>query len=157
MKSKILIQEYSEAHESSFLALYSQVFPEKKITAEKIMAIFSREPATVWLALKSSELAGFLYFWTVIDEFQIMDIAVTEKYRRQGVAETLLNKLISEASVKKFAITLDVRVHNTPALKLYEKLGFELVTVRKAYYGNGEDGLVLRIKAGSALKIISTN
>lgn len=99
----------------------------------------------MWLASAAFLPVGFLYFWTVADEFQIIDMGVKKGYRRKGVAKSLLQKLIAEAMTKKFQITLDVRVHNTPAVRLYEKLGFETVAVRKGYYGDGEDGLILRI------------
>ncbi len=68
-------------------------------------------------------------------ECEIINIATTSKHRRKGLAEALLNYLISFVNQKQAdSILLEVRESNFPAFNLYSKLGFKIVGRRKNYY-----------------------
>lgn len=93
----------------------------------------------------NGEIAGYCGSWIVIDESHITNVAVLPKYRGQQLGEALLRKMI-EISISKGAIrmTLEVRVSNTVAIALYEKLGFQKGGIRKRYYtDNYEDAYVM--------------
>ena len=100
-----------------------------------------------WLvAVDGDTVAGYIGSQSSIDEADIMNVAVHPDYRRQGIAENLINTLVAELKKRGcHALLLEVRVSNTPAITLYEKLGFEQVGCRKNYYRNPkEDALILR-------------
>ena len=100
-----------------------------------------------WLvAVDGDTVAGYIGSQSSIDEADIMNVAVHPDYRRQGIAENLINTLVVELKNRGcHALLLEVRVSNTPAITLYEKLGFEQVGCRKNYYRNPkEDALILR-------------
>jgi len=82
----------------------------------------------------------------VTDDFaDIHDVYVEYKYRQQGVANAMmaeLFKMLTENEVKE--MTLEVREGNFAAISLYEKYGFKTVHIRKRYYENGEDALLMR-------------
>ena len=81
----------------------------------------------------------------VADEAQIIDIFVEPEQRRQGLAEKKLRDWITSLSAGT-KIILEVRTGNIPALKLYEKLGFTQLYVRKNYYTNPtEDASVMQL------------
>ncbi len=96
-------------------------------------------------------IIGFTGFWVMADEAHIINIAVREAYRRQGMGELLLISVIDLATEQKARIiTLEVRVSNTVAQSLYAKYGFTEVGVRKGYYidrgyhtDDREDGLLM--------------
>lgn len=93
----------------------------------------------------NGEIAGYCGSWIVIDESHITNVAVLPKYRGQQLGEALLRKMI-EISISKGSIrmTLEVRVSNTVAIALYEKLGFQKGGIRKRYYtDNYEDAYVM--------------
>ena len=94
---------------------------------------------------ENSEIVGYLGSWMIVDECHITNVAVALNYRRQKIAQQLLVALIDECYTKLIKyITLEVRVSNTPAIKLYEKFGFKSVGVRKKYYqDNDEDALIM--------------
>ena len=83
---------------------------------------------------------------TVLGETDMMNIAVHPDYRRRGVAQTLVNTLVTAlAENGSHSLMLEVRVSNEPAKALYEKLGFRQVGLRPRYYRNPrEDALILR-------------
>ena len=100
-----------------------------------------------WLvAVDGDTVAGYIGSQSSIDESDIMNVAVHPDYRRQGIAESLINKLVEDLSGRgSHALMLEVRASNDPAIALYHKLGFVQVGCRKNYYRNPkEDALILR-------------
>ena len=100
-----------------------------------------------WLvAMDGDQLVGYVGSQSSIDEADIMNVAVNPGWRRQGVAESLINGLVAQLKDRGIhALMLEVRVTNEPAIALYEKLGFVEVGRRKNYYRNPkEDALILR-------------
>ena len=95
----------------------------------------------VLLAEADGQLAGFLAYKLVIDEIEIMRLAVAGKLRRQGIAEALLKCLLAEKGVSQ--VHLEVRADNLAAIALYEKVGFKHNRIRKKYYSDGCDALVM--------------
>jgi [ribosomal protein S18]-alanine N-acetyltransferase len=90
-------------------------------------------------------VAGYGGMWLIMDEAHVTNIAVKAAYRGQKLGERLLRQL-QETAVFLGAqkMTLEVRVSNLVAQKLYEKLGFRSVGVRRGYYSdNHEDALIM--------------
>jgi [ribosomal protein S18]-alanine N-acetyltransferase len=95
---------------------------------------------------KSTDLiVGFIGGWIMADELHITEIAVRESYRRQGIGHLMLVCMIEIGMMLKVRYaTLEVRLSNEVARKLYEKFGFEKAGFRKAYYSdNKEDALIM--------------
>lgn len=100
-----------------------------------------------WLVATDGDVvAGYIGAQSVMDMADVMNVAVDPRYRRQGIAECLINELISMLCHKGVnALLLEVRVSNLPAISLYEKLGFCQVGRRPNYYFKPkEDALILR-------------
>jgi ribosomal-protein-alanine N-acetyltransferase len=96
------------------------------------------------VAERHGEVIGYLCCWYVADEVHILDIAVHPHSRRQGVGECLLRRALVIGQQKGAqSATLEVRRSNLPAIALYEKFGFRQVAVRRGYYTNGEDALLM--------------
>jgi len=90
-------------------------------------------------------ILGFVGLWLMVDEAHIINIAVRECHRGNGIGELLLISSIDLASqLKARVVTLEVRASNTVAQNLYSKYGFEKVGVRKGYYtDNREDAFIM--------------
>lgn len=102
---------------------------------------------SLWLvAMEGERVAGYVGSQTVLGEADMMNIAVHPDFRRKGIGEALVKKLIAELSQRGcHSLTLEVRVSNGPAKSLYGKLGFVLVGRRKNYYFHPrEDADILR-------------
>ncbi|MBN1368154.1 MAG: ribosomal protein S18-alanine N-acetyltransferase [Dehalococcoidales bacterium] len=100
---------------------------------------------TLHEAVNEEYIVGFAGCWFMADENHITEIAVRESYRRQGIGLLMLINLIEMGiDFNTILATLEVRVSNISAQKLYEKLGFEVVGSRKRYYtDNHEDALIM--------------
>ncbi|MCD8378371.1 MAG: ribosomal protein S18-alanine N-acetyltransferase [Candidatus Gastranaerophilales bacterium] len=95
--------------------------------------------------IPTGEIAGYAGSWHIVDEAHITTIAVCKNRQRQHIAECLIVKLLEDCynNYIKY-ITLEVRVSNIPAIKLYEKYGFKSLGTRKGYYqDNNEDALIM--------------
>lgn len=90
-------------------------------------------------------LAAYCACWLVADELHINSLAVDAPMRRRGLATALLRHVLADgARAGADRATLEVRRSNAAALRLYERLGFEIEAVRPRYYTQPEeDGLIL--------------
>ena len=93
----------------------------------------------------AGRVVGFCSFWRVLDELHINNLAVKPESRRAGVATALLEHVLREGGIMgALRATLEVRRSNDPARVLYERFGFSVAGVRRAYYTKPvEDALIL--------------
>lgn len=120
---------------------FADPWSEMSIAAE-LQSIWS-----YWVvAVQDDMVVGYIGSQSTIDETDVMNVAVHPDWRRQGIAEQLIDNLIEELKKRgSYALMLEVRASNAPAIALYEKLGFRQVGLRKNYYRNPkEDALILR-------------
>lgn len=89
-------------------------------------------------------ILGMVGFWTMAGEAHISTIGVRSAYRRQGLGELLLISAIELAqTLDATIVTLEVRVSNLPAQTLYDKYAFTRVGLRKGYYSDSEDAVMM--------------
>lgn len=107
----------------------------------------SLEADHVWTVKIDSSIIGFIIFSTVLDEMNILNICIDPEYQRQGHGQFLLQQVIDYARKQRLKnIYLEVRISNNRAIKLYHKLGFKNLSIRKNYYPTNdsrEDAIVL--------------
>jgi len=93
---------------------------------------------------EGQEILGFALFLKVWEELQVLTLCVLPGHRRKGVGRMLLREAGSVAKRMKIQkISLEVRQGNGPALRLYAQMGFVRVGLRKAYYRDGEDAILM--------------
>ncbi len=106
-----------------------------------------RKPSALALGAftESDVLVGYAFVSRYVDAWHVMNVAVADSYRRRGIASALLERLfaVTESDPQR-GYTLEVRVSNTGAIRLYEQLGFEARGIRRGYYtDNREDALIM--------------
>jgi ribosomal-protein-alanine N-acetyltransferase len=94
---------------------------------------------------ETGELVGYLVISRYVDAWHVMNIAVVPEQRRRGIAAALFERLFElTAGDGRRGYTLEVRISNQAAIKLYERLGFQSRGVRRGYYtDNREDALIM--------------
>jgi len=96
-------------------------------------------------------IAGFCSFWHVVDELHINNLAVLPACRRTGVATALLDRVLREgARLGARRVTLEVRRSNEAARALYERFGFAVAGVRRAYYAKPVEDAIVLCREGSS-------
>ena len=104
-------------------------------------------PLSLWLvAVEGEKVLGYVGSQTVMGEADMMNLAVDSAFRRNGIGRRLVEALIHRLCENKvYSLSLEVRVSNEMAIKLYKSLGFQQVGCRPNYYRMPkEDALILR-------------
>jgi [ribosomal protein S18]-alanine N-acetyltransferase len=118
-------------------------------------AMFASElakPTSICLgAFEGDELVGYIVNSRYVDAWHVMNVAVDPGRRRRGIASHLLERLFElTLGDERRGYTLEVRISNDPAIRLYERLGFEARGLRRGYYtDNREDALIMWRDAGA--------
>jgi [ribosomal protein S18]-alanine N-acetyltransferase len=89
-------------------------------------------------------LAGYLCLKLVLDEAEILDVAVSDSLRGRGIGRILVECALGFCRRRDArVVSLEVRASNHPAIALYQRLGFRESGRRKGYYENGEDAILM--------------
>lgn len=104
--------------------------------------------ARSFLAEINGKIVGYVLFWLLPEEVDIHNIAVHADFRRHGIGQALLQRVLEQARERKSSrVTLEVRISNIVAQRLYQSVGFMAKSVRKGYYSDdGEDALVMTLE-----------
>lgn len=137
------IVEFRDEHIDDILKVEKECFKDawsEKMFKEEISGKFSH----YFVAIVDNHAIAYMGMWSLSGEGHITNIAVAKNYRRCGIAKALISHFIEIAKRDNLEfMTLEVRASNTPAISLYKSFGFLDVGVRKNYYYNKEDALLL--------------
>ena len=96
------------------------------------------------------KILGYIVFYGTIENTDIFEIAIKKEYQGQSFGEKLLKESMEDIVKKningnfsKNKFILEVNEKNVKALKLYEKIGFERISIRKNYYGKNENAMIM--------------
>lgn len=101
----------------------------------------------LWILLGQEKVEGYVCFWMFDSEIQLINVAVRPEKRGKGFGNHLLRDMIKTAMANGMRqVWLEVRMSNSPARRLYEKLGFVTVGRRPRYYRDtNEDAIVMSL------------
>lgn len=116
-------------------------------TKENFVSELNNPTSVFFVALNDGEVVGCIAMNDALGEGFISKLMVSEKSRRQGIGRLLLEKLCEYAEEHgMFALTLEVRQSNAPAIALYNKAGFKNLGKRKNFYRNPREDAVIMTK-----------
>lgn len=113
-------------------------------TEEMLLSAFNAGRFNALAAKIDEEIIGVITFSLSVDSADVEDVVVLKSKRGQGVGSALIEEAVNKiqnAGVKK--VFLEVRENNLPAIGAYKKFGFNQISVRKKYYSDGENALVM--------------
>lgn len=126
-------------------AAFSQPWNENMLAEE----LYNTNASFIVAQGEDGAVLGYAGLHAVLDEGYIDNVAVAEPYRRQGVADALLDAFRRFGEARLAFLTLEVRVSNRPAIDLYLKHGFVQVGRRKEYYrAPVEDAILMTLEFG---------
>ena len=131
------ISQAIEIENTCFSLPWSEKSFQESITREDTIFLVSEEQTSV--------ITGYIGMYLSFDEGNITNVAVSPQYRKKGYGEALVSAAKEKAKEKQIEkIFLEVRVSNSPAISLYEKMGFENLGVRKNFYDHPrEDAYIM--------------
>jgi [ribosomal protein S18]-alanine N-acetyltransferase len=125
------------------IAIERRAFPTPWSLAMFVLEL-SKPSGICLAALIEERLVGYLVCSRYDTVWHLMNVAVDDGLRRQGIATTLLERLFELADRPSEQYTLEVRTSNDDAIRLYERFGFRTAGRRRAYYhDNREDALIM--------------
>ena len=132
------LNSIEDIERSSYPTPWSRSMFASELAKPSSLCLGAFEPET-------GKLIGYLIISRYVDAWHVMNVAVEPGHRRQGIATRLMERLFElTAGDGRRGYTLEVRVSNNPAIKLYESLGFKARGVRRGYYtDNREDALIM--------------
>jgi len=106
-----------------------------------------RTGAELMVVEVDGEVVGYAVLWCILDQGELANIAVDDRWRGRGIGGRLLNRVLDRARERGVKdLFLEVRESNTIARELYDRRGFEMIGVRRDYYDKPrEDACVLRL------------
>ena len=137
------ITRMNEAHVSQVAALEKLCFSDP--WSETSVASELDNPLSLWLiAEEEGTVLGYVGSQTVLDETDMMNIAVQPECRRRGIAAALIGELVNQLRERgSHILRLEVRESNVPAIALYESMGFTQLGLRKNYYRNPKENALI--------------
>lgn len=130
------------------LVKYSPIYKEDILRLDKeyltgsFKDLNTSDNDIIILALDNNKVVGFLYIIYVCLEADIVSICVDKSSRGKGIAKKLLNYMFDNYDLE--ACFLEVREDNIPAIGLYKYFNFETISVRKKYYSDNTNALMMK-------------
>lgn len=125
-----MIKEYKEEYYNGVLVLGREIKDDYELSFSPVSKCFIYE--------ENEEIVGFIIADIFEDRAEIIDVAVDVMYRNKKIGDKLIKHIIDLCkNCGCTNITLEVKVTNKPALKLYKNNNFEIVSIRKKYYAKG--------------------
>jgi ribosomal-protein-alanine N-acetyltransferase len=125
------------------IAIERRAFPTPWSLAMFVLEL-SKPSGICLAATRDGRIVGYLVCSSYDTVWHLMNVAVDERLRREGIATALLDRLFERSDRPGAQYTLEVRLSNDPAIELYERFGFQSAGVRRGYYhDNKEDALIM--------------
>ncbi len=118
----------------------------KTIIYKDFGSVVENDPFVHYLKYEDNCLKGILSYSLIYDRIELNYILVDAAYRNQGIGTALLLSLEQIAEEKRVRnISLEVECNNTPAISLYQKLGYQVVAKRDKYYQGNDGSLMVKV------------
>ena len=121
---------------------WSRAFFEKELATPHAVCVVAEDrdgPRPV--------IVGYTVRWRVTDEVHLLNVAVHQQHRGRGLGRFLVESVIEESRAGGARVCfLEVRAGNVVARRLYRRLGFRDLGIRRGYYGPGQDAIVMELR-----------
>lgn len=125
------------------MALEKQLFPYSPWSKEAYIEDLTRNPYAYYYALVDDDLLlGYGGIFKLYENAEILTIGISPDFQRKGYGYQLLKYLLDQAK-ECCQLSLEVKADNEPAIHLYEAMGFKKATIRKNYYQDGSDAILM--------------
>jgi ribosomal-protein-alanine N-acetyltransferase len=138
-------------HVPAVHAIEQELFPTDSWSTEQFWQELAQPTRRYWVAVESGQVLGYAGLFLNPPDADIQTIAVRADRQGTGVARALMAALLDAADAAGVTHTLlEVRADNGAALRLYERYGFQRISERPRYYGDGTDAVVMRRPRGAS-------
>lgn len=137
------IEKMNLSHINSIQKIENKSF-ETPWSHDSIIKEINNSSSINFICKNNKQIVGYSMGWMIKKEFQINNICIKRDFRKKKYGYFLLKHLLQVlATLKCKKVYLEVDEENYKAIRLYEKVGFIVSYIRKKYYNNGNDALVM--------------
>ncbi len=127
--------------------LESELFTVDPWSIEQFWSELAQESRAYAVAVDGERIIGYAGAFLLAPDSDVQTIAVSPRDQGRGVGAILLTWLIEQAAAQGCRqMLLEVRSDNVPAIAMYERFGFERISVRRDYYERGVDAVIMRLR-----------
>ncbi|MCB0278590.1 MAG: ribosomal protein S18-alanine N-acetyltransferase [Calditrichaeota bacterium] len=137
-----MIRPAKQTDLDTILRIHRENF-ERPWTDEQLIAELKQSNRRFFVAESDARIQGYLIASILSGEAELLSIAVEKSYQRQGIASELLNALL--VSIQSATLFLEVSRLNEAAISFYRKHGFQEIAIRRNYYQDKSDALIMRL------------
>ena len=146
MVDKLIIRKGCYKDLQSILLIETHVFKKERwsrnMLEEELTSFHDR---ISWVATYNKDILGYLMIRYLKNEINIMNMAVTHLSQGKGIGRLLINHMIKNLPMHS-SIFLEVKKGNFPAINLYSSIGFKQVGLRRNYYQDGKDAILMHLE-----------
>ena len=144
----IKICEVREEIVAELCKIHNENF-DKKVESKYFEEILSNTQYTVYYIRRLEKVSGYIIYYDTFDSFDLFEIAIEKEFQNKGLGNELLGKTIDRMfgeekyKSREKTVFLEVNENNFSAVKLYKKNNFKEISLRKNYYGAGQNALIM--------------
>lgn len=144
------MRKMTDADLPQVMALEKDLFRESPWNEQEYRYELHENPfSNLYVVEEDGEIAGYIDYWFLYEKAQIANIGVARKFQHRGIAQAMLRECVRRANENGCEnVSLEVRVNNDPAIRLYRNFGFIDAAIRKNYYENGDDAILMVLPLG---------
>lgn len=146
LKPSIAVEQFEASGLESILAIERASFGRDAWPKKAFLEYFQHCHELFFIARRGNKIAGYIITCTSSRIAELVSIAVDPQYRRQGIAQALLDRTKAELTATGYkTLWLMVSMENESAIAFYEQYGFATTRRTKHYYGTGHDAWRMRL------------
>ena len=133
----------------SILKIEKTIYEKPYFNEKSLKHLFSNSITDTALVFElNKRIIGFLIEQRCLNEISILNVAVENSFQNNGFGKKILNQYLSEIPDNS-VVFLEVNINNFIAQKIYYDLNFHKIDVRKSYYNDGGDALIMKYEKKS--------
>jgi ribosomal-protein-alanine N-acetyltransferase len=146
----IILRPMQRADLDAVLAIEERAFPQpwsRNFFEKELAAAQAACTVAVGGGDGRAKIVGYTVCWRVLDELHLLNVAVHPEHRSGAIGRRLVEAVLDDGRANGARVVyLEVRAGNVAARRLYRRLGFRDLGVRRAYYGPGQDAIVMELR-----------
>lgn len=145
MVDKLIIRKGCYKDLQSILFIEAHIFKKEQWSRNMLeKELVSSHDRISWVATYNKDILGYLMIRYLKNEINILNMAVTHLFQGIGIGRSLINQMIKHFP-NHSSIFLEVKKGNFPAINLYSSIGFKQVGLRRKYYQDGKDAILMHL------------
>ncbi len=140
----MILTKMQPSHIDGVKALLDICFGDSAWSRESIAAQLDQNVSCCAVALDEDRVVGYIAYEVILDEGSLIELAVLPEYRQKGIGRKLVELMLTSCDGVR-TVCLEVRASNTPAMRLYESVGFRRISMRRGYYDSPKEDAVIMI------------